>query len=122
MIKNTGLAGLEYAYYKAEEITGINALFIAAITATESGWGTHDRAKYQNNLSGYGVHKDTSRGKTFTSKEQSIIETAKLIKKYYDKGNKDIWSISKIYCPPKSDDWSKLTNYIVVNDLLGKIK
>lgn len=70
------LPELSEAYIKAEKETGVNAIFIAAISALESGWGKSSMARNMNNLFGYGK-------KTFETKEAGIMHVANALKNNY---------------------------------------
>lgn len=112
-LKDTGLKGLESSFIKAEQEYGINALFLTAITAQESSWGNSDRAKRDNNLSGYAVYNDASEGRSFESKEEAIMATAKLLKEHYvSEGRYDIYSINDKYTPVNGHHWSNSINSI----------
>lgn len=123
VLEDTGLAGLGAVYVDAEKTYGVNALFLTALTAQESGWGTSNRARTQNNLSGYAVYSDSSAGRTFSSKSESIYATAKLIAEdYLNKKGRcykgvDIFSVNESYCPVGEYDWanniSSIAQYLV---------
>lgn len=103
----------QYAYYfiEAEEMYGINAFFICAIAAQESGWGKYP-AGDGTNLTGYAVYTSTSNGTTFEGGiRHNILETARLIAEDYvsPKGRyrtvwegynegKSIYEINTKYC------------------------
>lgn len=120
--KGTNMEGLESAFVKAESLYGINAVFLSSLAILESSWGGSDRAVKQNNLTGYMVYSPTSRGYTFSSKEDNILSTAKLIAHdYLDKDGKyysgsSIWNVNQKYCltPNSSPDttWSQKINSI----------
>ena len=103
-INNGKLAKYAWTFKKCEDLYGINAFFLVGLVAQESGWDTSNRANYQNNLTGYAVYNNQSKGMSFDSKEDSIYETAKLLKdnyltfgsKYYT--GKSIWNINSNYC------------------------
>lgn len=80
---NTGLYDDAKSFVKAEQTYGVNAYFIAAICANESYWGMSDRAKNDNNLSGYAVYNNSAKGAKFDTKHDSIMATAKLLRDYY---------------------------------------
>lgn len=112
ILRDTGLEGLEEYYLLSEESLGINALFLAALTAHESAWGESERCIEQNNLSGYAVYSPSSKGRSFKSKGESILETAKLLKENYLTNGASYFKgysvkdINSSYCP--SDyTWSK---------------
>jgi beta-N-acetylglucosaminidase len=117
-LKDTGLEGLESAFIKAEATYGINAIFLTSLVAQESGWGNSSRAKRQNNLSGYAVYSDSSAGKTFSSKTESILVTAELLRENYV--NEGLYSISSINNKYSADeDWDKGIHSIA-SDLVVK--
>lgn len=125
-LRNTGLEEVASVYVKAEEIWGVNAIFLASLTAEESAWGTSHRANTQNNLSGYGVYSPSSRGIAFDSKEDSIMRTAELICNDYLKptgkyhNGLTIWDVNERYCVGDGKRWSK--NIIsIANSLVEKI-
>ena len=82
-LTGTALEKVAGTFVRAEETYGVNAYFLAAIAAQESSWGTSDRAKYQNNLTGHAVYDNGSKGSTFSSWSDSILETARLLKEEY---------------------------------------
>lgn len=84
MLKGTKLHDLAPYFYKAEKKYGVNAIALASILAHESGWGT--KTNYENNLSGFAVY-NRGGGATFDSKEENIMETAKLLADNYLKVN-----------------------------------
>lgn len=103
-INNGKLAKYAWTFKECEDLYGINAFFLVGLVAQESGWDTSNRANYQNNLTGYAVYNNQSKGISFNSKEDSIYKTAKLLKdnyltlgsKYYT--GKSIWNINTNYC------------------------
>lgn len=73
----------EYAecFIKAEEETGVNAVFLSAVAALESGWGKSNVAKNKNNL--YGWTTDSGSFMKFESKESCIMFIATKFKELY---------------------------------------
>lgn len=132
VLRNTALEGLTYSFIEAEKRYNVNALFLAGLAATESTWGTSRRAIEQNNLVGHGVYLETSRGSNFSSKEQSILKTAKMLSVEYlnEKGEcyngKSIWAVNRKYSlhPNKTvnTEWSNIINEIAIYDIKNKIK
>lgn len=125
-LKGTGLEGLGSWYLKAEQTYGVNAIFLMALTAQESDWGTSHRARTQNNLSGYAVYSSSAEGVTFSSKGESIMETAKLIAENYINpdgayyNGVSVASVNIRYCPDDGGHWS--SNIIeIAYDLVSKI-
>lgn len=129
-LKGTALYDLAPVYVEAENTYGVNALFITGLTAQESGWGTSSRAKKDNNLTGFGVYSNSSKGINAQSKRENILMTTKWIKtKYLTKGEScyngyGIKDVNVMYCmgpDGKSDfNWSKSISEIA-NKLLEKI-
>lgn len=120
VLAKTNLKGLGSAYVKAEKTYGVNAIFLVSITALESGWGTSNRAKRDNNISGFEVYNASSRGAVFDSKEESIMITAKLLSKHYltPKGKNyhglSARAVNEDYCPD-GGIWSSKVNAIAKN-------
>lgn len=112
MIKDTKLKGLGASYKQAEEEYGVNAIFLIALTAQESGWGTSRRAIEDNNLSGFEVYTPQSKGATFDSKHDSIMTTGRLLgTEYLSKDGKyfkgkDIYTVNETYCPVDGHAWA----------------
>lgn len=125
-LKGTGLEGLGSWYLKAEQTYGVNAIFLMALTAQESAWGTSNRAVTQNNLSGYAVYSASAEGTTFDSKGESIMATAKLIGEKYISSNGEYYngtsvaSVNIRYCPDDGGHWSSNITQIAY-DLVNKI-
>lgn len=102
--KNGVLAEFSWALKDCEDMYSINAFFLAALIAQESGWVTSYRALYQNNLTGHAVYNNAAAGTTFNSQEESIYNTAKLLRNnYLTKGGPNyngtsIWNVNTDYC------------------------
>lgn len=123
-----GLVPYASYFVEAEKTYKINAIFLCAIAAQESGWGKKP-AGDGTNLTGYAVYTSTSKGRTFKEGIRSnILETARLIAQDYVQANskynvdegyagKSIWEINQNYClyqdqeTPKMS-WSKAINKI----------
>lgn len=78
VLDDTELSGLATHVIDAEKSYNINALFMVALMAHESGWGESQRAK-ENNLTGFAVYTSSSRGAMFESKRENILKTAELL-------------------------------------------
>ena len=98
------LAKFAWVLKDCEDIYGFNAFFLAALIAQESGWVTSYRAIHQNNLTGHAVYNNAAAGTTFNSQEESIYNTAKLLRNnYLTKGGSNyhgtsIWNVNTDYC------------------------
>lgn len=107
------LKELSATYIEAEKETGVNAIFIAAISALESGWGKSYMATHMNNLFGYGK-------KTFSSKEECILHVAKALKENYLSkdgpfyNGTSVSSVEICYCPSPVGEWSGLVSQIMI--------
>lgn len=120
--KYEALKGLEVSFIKAEREHGINAIFLLGLVSQESNYSKSNRAKNNNNLTGYAVYSPKSKGRLFSSRHESIMSTAKLLKNRYIKNSLlSIEDIGKVYCP--NDEWAnpitKIANTYVseINDL-----
>lgn len=85
---------------------GINALFTMAVASHESGRGTSELAKYNNNLFGL---KDGRNGGwySFSSKSESAYLFARSITNiYFSKGLVTPWDINGVYCPNDGGYWA----------------
>ncbi|MBQ4100979.1 MAG: glucosaminidase domain-containing protein [Oscillospiraceae bacterium] len=70
------LKPLASEFIKAERKYGVNAIFLASVSALESGWGERGWS-YKNNIFGYGG------GMKFSSKAQCIDYVASALRKNY---------------------------------------
>ena len=75
-----GLAPYANAFLQAEEQSGINAKLLIAISALESGWGTSELAKTNNNLFGW---TSSSGYASFNTVEECITYVAWFLKNEY---------------------------------------
>lgn len=83
VLSDTGIQDVAWTIVQCEIDFGINAIVLASLIAEESGWGNSPRAIYQNNLSGYAVFSDSSEGAYFPTRDDSVVETARLLKYDY---------------------------------------
>lgn len=83
ILEGTELQAVSATYIYLEELYNINAFFLMALSAHESGWGTSYRAMYQNNLTGYAVYSAEAEGSYFSSWSESLEYTAALLDSYY---------------------------------------
>ena len=101
-------------FLSAEEKHGVNAAFLAAIAAQESGWGRY--CFRENNIFGFGK-------KSFDSVPECIDYVAEYIAKHYISENgkyyhgKTVEGVSVCWC---DEDWAKRVNYIFDSILEGK--
>lgn len=85
ILEGTGLEGLGKDFVNAEKTYKVNAVYLMAHAAWESGWGTSQISKSKNNLFGFGAY-DTSPGSSaikFKTKGDCILAVAKYISKHY---------------------------------------
>jgi hypothetical protein len=94
------------AFLHAEEDYEINALFLCAVAALESGWG--ERCFRPNNFFGFMTSRE------FRSPEECIDFVAWWLKKHYLNENGKYYrggtisAIGKIWCPDGTGDWERL--------------
>jgi len=124
ILGNTTMAGLEESFIQAEKEYHVNALFLVSLVATESSWNTSERANNgSNNLTGFSVYHNASRGGSFDTKGDCIMKTARLIKEDYlntdgiNYNGKSIWNVNMKYC--ETSKWSGIINSIA-NGLVNK--
>jgi beta-N-acetylglucosaminidase len=123
------MAQYSQAFIDAEKEYGVNALFLAAIAAQESGWGSKAGGTNGTNLTGHCVYNSQSIGTTFNSGYESIMETAKLLRNnYLTSGAKNfhgygVEDVNTDYClhqDMKTTDYT-WTGYVVsIENLLEK--
>lgn len=115
-LNNTKLLTYIDSFLSVEKHYNINALAMVGIVANESAWLTSDRALRQNNVTGYAVYSDSSKGASFSSIDESILKTAELLSKdYIDTKGKHYngLSISDINIMYSSDsEWSNTVSSI----------
>lgn len=103
MLEGTALHTLVNAYYWYEQEYQINAVFLMALTAEESGWGRSSLAINNNNISG---HKN-SRGEWayYTNWGECLEESFRLLSQEYVNPNgrfytgPSMYDINLMYCP-----------------------
>jgi beta-N-acetylglucosaminidase len=99
-----GLVGLGHAFLVAEQESGVNAAFLVALAALESGWGESVFAKERNNLFGFTAYDNNLEATTrFESHEACIRYVAAYLSEHYlTEGGKyfngySVKSISELY-------------------------
>lgn len=120
-LKGTALENLSETFVLAENLYGVNSIFLASIVAHESGWITSPVATSNNNLTGNEMYSSASRGRVFDSKEDCILNTAKLIREQYL--NKDgkyynglsVYSINTEYCLDKNNNTDYKWSHSIIN-------
>ena len=122
ILEGTALQSLSNGYVYMEELYGINALFLVAISAYESGWGTSSLAIYNNNLGGIKANDgswayfndwfECISYKTDLLYNQYLIPTGA----YYN--GTSTWNINVRYC--EEGYWADNINAIAY-ELLSKI-
>lgn len=88
-LAGTRLSGLGEAFSKAEQAHGVNAWFLAAIAALESGYGTSQIANDKNNLFGFCAYDDSpyTSAKRFKTKTDGIGYVADFLSREYLSAN-----------------------------------
>lgn len=124
-LADTGLEHLSETFINCEATYGVNAVFLAAIAAHESAWGTSRRAIEDHNFTGYGVFSPSAEGINADKDEDNIIHTAEKLSenylsedgKYYN--GKRVYDVHKRYCA--TGGWSQgVTNhgYTIMENVL----
>ncbi|MEW9669074.1 N-acetylglucosaminidase [Ammoniphilus sp. 3BR4] len=85
LLKGTGLEGLGKAFVETEERYQVNAYYLIAHAAWESGWGKSRISKEKNNLFGFSAYDKSPyrSAKKFDSKEDGIDTVAQYISENY---------------------------------------
>lgn len=110
-LEGTGLAGLGQYFITAEETYGVNGVFLTAIAALESGWGTSHYAQQRNNLFGYQANDSNPDNATyFSSKAEAIYLVGRKLSENYLNPNGIYYNgatpsgVNVKYC--SSEDWA----------------
>lgn len=125
-------------FFKAEEKYNINGVFLASIAIHESAWGTSTIAKDKNNLFGYGSYDRApyENSLTFETYKEGIETVAKnLVKNYLNPAGTEIYDsntatgkyyneatvsgVNKRYA--SDENWCKKV-YAIMESLYGKLQ
>ena len=123
-LKDTKLLACIDSFLTVEKNYGINSLAMIGIVANESAWLNSDRTLRQNNVTGYAVYSDSSKGVSFSSIDESILTTAKLLQTDYINPQGRFYnglSISDVNIMYSSDAKWNSTVASVANQLKDKI-
>lgn len=97
-----------WAFLEAEKQYNVNAVFLAAVAALESGWGTSSVARNRNNFFGW---KGSGDYMYFDTPADGIMHVAKFLKKnYLTPGGScfhgyEVEDVQRCYCP--GGDWAR---------------
>ena len=124
-LEGTGLAGLGQYFITAEETYGVNGVFLTAIAALESGWGTSHYAQQRNNLFGYQANDSNPDNATyFSSKAEAIYLVGRKLSENYLNPNGVYYNgatpsgVNVKYC--SSEDWAtKVVS--IMNKIMNKV-
>lgn len=122
VLEGTALQTLSNAYIYAEELYGVNALFLVAISAEESGWGRSNLAISHNNLGG--IKGSDGSYRYFNSWGECIDYKARLLKNQYlsEDGScfngYSVWDVNIKYC--EQNTWADNVSSIAY-ELLNKL-
>lgn len=124
-LEGTGLAGLGQYFITAEETYGVNGVFLTAIAALESGWGTSHYAQQRNNLFGYQANDSNPDNATyFSSKAEAIYLVGRKLSENYLNPNGKYYNgatpsgVNVKYC--SSEDWAtKVVS--IMNKIMNKV-
>lgn len=120
LLKDTGLSDVSDAFVDAEQQEQINAFALLGIVANESSWGKSARAVgHSKNLGGVEVYSDSSVGRIYASRYDSVMDIANFLRRdyldydgqYYHGRNTD--GINYAYSA--SEDWDRIVDSIAQN-------
>ncbi|MEH7332796.1 glucosaminidase domain-containing protein [Neobacillus drentensis] len=107
------LKGMGSSYIEAQNVTGINAVYLLAHSGLESKWGTSDIAKAKNNFFGIGAvdSNPTDGAASFASPNIGIINGAKFINDNYVNRETNLLDAAYPYSQPTLDNMSFNNGY-----------
>lgn len=110
---------------EAEKTYGINAFIISGIASWESDYNRSNRARFDNNVLGWGVYSPSSEGINASSKYENIMNACKFLKEEYLTpdgiyfNGYSTWSLNQKYCLDDNgnpnDEWRVGVNAIAKN-------
>lgn len=112
-----GLKPLAADFINAEREYGVNAVFLAAVSALESGWGERGWS-YKNNIFGYG------KSRSFETKADCINYVAAAIAKNYLSGGGKYHrggSVSAVNCFYNGSDFWETNVIKIMNEISRRI-
>lgn len=113
-LEGTGLNGLGEAYVNAENQSGVNAVFIVAITVLESGWGESRLAKEKFNVSGFTAYDSNPYhfATSFDSLDECIMVTGETLRETYVLNDlTSVYNIGHVYA--SDEQWaSKIVDIV----------
>jgi hypothetical protein len=96
LLTGTELEGIGHTLTAGEKMYKVNGLFVAAIAAHESGWGSSRLAPKCNNLGGI---KGGSGYRDFATREICVLYMFSLLDRLYiSRGHDTIGEIGRVYC------------------------
>ena len=122
MLEGKALQTLSNAYVYMEELYGVNAIYLMALSAEESAWGRSNLAITKNNRGG--IKAPDGSWRYFNSWGDCLDYKTRLLKNQYLSENGSyynglsIWNVNEMYCEQKT--WSDNINNIA-NGLISKI-
>lgn len=123
MLEGSALQSAAAAYVYAEEVYGVNAIFLMALTSFESGHGRSSLAMSRNNIGGIkGGNGDWA---YFSDWGECIMHMADFLSELYLRedgvyySGYSIWGVNIKYCQDDSD-WSGMI-IDIANSLMSKI-
>lgn len=125
ILKDTEFLPLADVLVACEDYYNINLFALLGLITLESAHGKSSRAIYSNNISGYAVYNDNSRGEYFESWTECLQETARLLREQYLNQNgkyyvgSSIWNVNVHYST--SEHWADEI-ISIVNDYSNKLK
>ena len=112
ILKNTPLKGQGKNFLAAQEKYGVNALFMIAISQTESTFGKHTPGgRNKGNFAGLTIRNI----ETFDECIDKLGDNFANGKYFYKKGKTTINEIAPTYCPPRKERWGNWARDFINN-------
>lgn len=123
MLEGSALQATSSAYVYAEEVYGVNSLFLMSLTTLESSHGRSELAIYNNNIGG--IRGSNGDWAYFEDWGECIMYVAEFLSQHYLKedgmyfNGYSLWGVNVKYCQDGSN-WADMINQIA-HELLSKL-
>lgn len=123
MLEGSALQATSSAYVYAEEVYGVNSLFLMSLTILESSHGRSELAIYNNNIGG--IRGSNGDWAYFEDWGECIMYVAEFLSQHYLKedgmyfNGYSLWGVNVKYCQDGSN-WADIVNQIA-HELLSKL-
>lgn len=123
ILEGSALQATSSAYVYAEEVYGVNSLFLMSLTTLESSHGRSELAIYNNNIGG--IRGSNGDWAYFEDWGECIMYIAEFLSQHYLKedgmyfNGYSLWGVNVKYCQDGSN-WADMINQIA-HELLSKL-